>query len=58
MAGLLGQADARIFCRRMDAEMVAIDGIYTTADDISPNLRGRAVQAWLDGDAVVLSELD
>jgi len=58
MAGLLGQADARIFCSRMDAEMVAIDGIYTTADDIAPVLRGRPVQAWLEDDAVVLSALD
>jgi septum site-determining protein MinC len=58
MAGLLGQADARIFCSKMDAEMVAIDGIYTTADDIAPALRNRPVQAWLADDAVVLSALD
>nr|WP_283949671.1 septum site-determining protein MinC [Limobrevibacterium gyesilva] len=58
VAGLLGQPGARIFCRRLDAELLAIDGIYKTADDIEPELRGRAVQAWLDGEAVMLAALD
>jgi septum site-determining protein MinC len=58
VAGLVGNPRARIFCRRMDAELVAIDGVYQTADDMNPSLRGRAVQAWLDGDIMRMAALD
>ena len=57
IAGMAGDPAARIFCTRLDAELLAIDGIYKTAEDISPNLRGRPVQARLDGDAIILSAL-
>jgi septum site-determining protein MinC len=49
---------ARIFCRKFEAELVAIDGLYKASDDIDPHLRGRAVQAWLDGDALIMAALD
>ncbi|MDZ5696032.1 MULTISPECIES: septum site-determining protein MinC [Phyllobacteriaceae] len=52
MAGSMGNASARIFCRKLEAELLAIDGLYKTAEDIEPQLRGRAVQLWLDGDAI------
>ncbi len=58
IAGLAGNPRARIFCRRMDAELVAIDGVYQTADDMDAGLRGRAVQAWLDGEAMRMTALD
>ena len=48
----------RIFCRRLEAELLAIDGFYKTADEMDPALQGRAVQAWLDGDALVIAALD
>ena len=57
IAGLLG-AGARIFCTRLEAELLAIDGVYKVADDIVPALRGRPVQARLDGDAIILTPLD
>lgn len=50
MAGTMGNATARIFCRKLEAELVAIDGYYKTAEDLEPGLRGKAVQFWLDGD--------
>lgn len=50
MAGTSGNANARIFCRKMEAELVAIDGLYKTAEDMEHGLRGQAVQLWLDGD--------
>ena len=37
---------------------VAIDGVYLTADDMSPALRGKPVQAWLAGEAMMLATLD
>ena len=58
VAGIMGDARARIFCRRLEAELIAIDGLYRTADDIDPALRGRPVQAWLDGDSIAMAGLD
>ena len=58
IAGFTGNARARIFCRRFDAELLAIDGVYQTADDMDATLRGRAVQAWLDGGAMRMTALD
>jgi len=58
IAGLTGNNRARIFCRRMEAELLAIDGVYQTADDMSPTLRGKPVQAWLAGEAMMLALLD
>jgi septum site-determining protein MinC len=62
IAGLLGPgpngARPRIFCRRLEAELLAIDGVYKTADEISPSLQGRPVQAWLDGDELKVAALD
>jgi septum site-determining protein MinC len=58
VAGFNGNPRARVFCRRLEAELVAIDGVYRTADDMDPSLRGRAVQAWLDGGTVVMAALD
>ena len=58
IAGLTGNSRARIFCRKMEAELLAIDGIYQTADDMSAALRGKPVQAWLAGEAMMLATLD
>jgi septum site-determining protein MinC len=33
MACSTGNARARIFCRKIEAELLAIDGLYKTADD-------------------------
>lgn len=58
IAGLTGNHRARIFCRKLEAELLAIDGVYQTADDMSAALRGRPVQAWLTGEAMMLATLD
>ena len=58
IAGVAGNAKARIFCRRLEAELLAIDGLYRTADAMDPGLRGRAVQAWLDGQTMQVAALD
>jgi septum site-determining protein MinC len=58
IAGLTGNHGARIFCRRLEAELLAIDGVYQTADDMDPTLRGRPVQAWLAGEVMKLATLD
>jgi septum site-determining protein MinC len=58
IAGLTGNNRARIFCRKLEAELLAIDGVYQTADDMNATLRGRPVQAWLAGGAMMLATLD
>lgn len=57
MAGSLGNGSARIFCRRLEAELLSIDGIYTTADELSPELQGQPVHLWLDGDEIKAQKL-
>ena len=48
LAGATGNARARIFCHRVEAELLAINSYYRTADDIEESLRRRPAQAWLD----------
>ncbi|MBP2448419.1 septum site-determining protein MinC [Rhizobium leguminosarum] len=57
MAGSIGNASARIFCRKLEAELVAIDGVYKMAEDMAANLRGQAVQLWLEDDAIMAEKL-
>jgi septum site-determining protein MinC len=57
-AGASGNTEARIFCRRLEAELVAIDGNYLTAEQCAPELIGRPVQIRLDDGAVIMGLLD
>ncbi len=50
IAGLSGNKGARIFCRKLEAELLAIEGVYKTADDMDRALHGRAAQAWLNAE--------
>jgi septum site-determining protein MinC len=58
LAGCNGNRSARILCRKLEAELLAIDGYYRAADDISPALRGRPAQAWLDDTMVKVAEIE
>jgi septum site-determining protein MinC len=58
VAGAHGEAHARIFCRRLEAEFLAVGGVYITADEIEANVRGQAVQAWLENEMVKIARLD
>lgn len=58
MAGVNGNSAARIFCQRIEAELLAIDGYYQTAEDIDINLRNRPAQAWLAGDVMKITPLN
>jgi septum site-determining protein MinC len=49
VAGVQGLLGARIFCQRLDAELVAISGAYLTADDIPEARRGRPAQIHFEG---------
>lgn len=58
LAGAQGNEGARIFCRDFHAELVAIAGRYKVLDDIPDNLRGKAVQVWLEQDQIMIAALD
>jgi len=58
MAGVNGNSAARIFCRKIEAELLAIDGYYQTAEEIDASLRNRPAQAWLEGDAMRITALN
>ena len=53
IAGVSGHGKARIFCRRFEAEFLAIDGRYLAADALDPKLHGKPVQAELEGDRLI-----
>jgi len=58
LAGSTGNPRARIFCNKAEAELLAIDGFYRTADDIEPSLRRQPIQAWLQGDVMLIAPLN
>ncbi|MFB9262338.1 septum site-determining protein MinC [Bradyrhizobium erythrophlei] len=58
MAGINGNSAARIFCQKIEAELLAIDGYYQTAEEIGDRLRNRPAQAWLEGDALRITPLN
>jgi septum site-determining protein MinC len=58
MAGVNGNSNARIYCQRIEAELLAIDGYYQTAEEIDETLRNRPAQAWLQGDTMKITPLN
>lgn len=58
MAGANGNAKARIFCRKVEAELLAIAGYYRTADDLVEDLKNRPIQAWLNGETMLIAALE
>lgn len=58
MAGVNGNSSARIYCQKIEAELLAIDGFYQTAEEIDVSLRNRPAQAWLHGDTMKITPLN
>ena len=58
MAGVNGNSSARIYCQKIEAELLAIDGYYQTAEEIDEALRNRPAQAWLQGDTMKITPLN
>ena len=57
LAGLRGNTQARIYCRALEAELIAVAGCFQVAEDIDPALRGRPAQVFLDGEDLVTAPL-
>jgi septum site-determining protein MinC len=58
LAGAQGDVKARIFCREFHAELVAIAGHYKVMEEIPKELRGKAVQVWLEADKLNLAVME
>ncbi|GBR52842.1 septum formation inhibitor [Neokomagataea thailandica NBRC 106555] len=57
IAGITEHSGARIFAQKMEAELLAIDGFYTTADELEASSFGNAAQALLINDQITLRAL-
>ena len=57
LAGAQGDANARIYCLDFQAELVSIAGRYRVFEEIPAELRGKPVQAWLDGERLLIEAL-
>jgi septum site-determining protein MinC len=58
IAGARGNAEARIFASSMEAELVAIAGIYRTAETALPaQIFGKSAQVRLDGEKLLIEAL-
>lgn len=58
MAGVNGNSAARIYCQKIEAELLAIDGYYQTAEEIDASLRSRPAQAWLESSIMKITALN
>ena len=57
LAGAQGDASARIYCMDFQAELISIAGRYRVFEDLPSELRGKPVQAWLDGEKLLIEAL-
>ena len=57
LAGVQGDENARIFCRSLQAELVAVAGHYRLSDQISADLRDAPAMIWLRGGELELNAL-
>jgi septum site-determining protein MinC len=58
LAGVYGNEGARVFCRRFEAELIAVGSYYKVLEEIEPRLRQKPVQAWLSGNDLKIATLD
>lgn len=57
LAGIGGDTTARIFCQKLEAELVAIAGHYRLLDDIDTNLKGSPAMVWLEGEKLKIAPM-
>lgn len=57
LAGVNGDKAARIFCQSLEAELVAVAGLYRTSDDLGPAVRQQRVQVFLQDETLCVEPL-
>jgi len=58
IAGMGGNSAARIFCKKLQAELLAINGVYQTADGMPQSVLGKPVHVWLEAEQMKISVLE
>jgi len=58
IAGARGDNNARVFVRRHEAELLAVAGIYMTAEQMDAGLKNKPVQVWLDNGRLKIDVMD
>jgi septum site-determining protein MinC len=58
LAGIYGSETARVFCRRFEAELIAIGSTHKVTEEIDPKLRQKPVQAWVAGNELKIASLE
>lgn len=48
LAGIKGDTEARVFCQRLEAELISIAGNFILSESIDKAVWGKAVQVYLD----------
>lgn len=57
LAGIFGDTSVRIFCQKLEAELVAIAGRYRLLDDIDTELKGKPAMIYLDGEKLMIEPM-
>ena len=57
LAGAQGDVAARIFCQNFQPELISIAGRYRVFEEVPVELKGRPVQAWLEGESLKFAAL-
>lgn len=57
LAGVNGDTSARIFCHELDAELIAIAGLYRTSETLEADTPREYVQVYLEGDRLNVESL-
>jgi septum site-determining protein MinC len=57
LAGAGGNDQARIFCQRLEAELISIAGVYVSADELPRDKIGKPVQISQREGSLVITEL-
>jgi septum site-determining protein MinC len=57
LAGARGDEQARIFCQKLEADLISIAGVYLSSDELPEDKRGKAVQVQLHEGELLISEL-
>jgi len=57
LAGARGNVDARIFCGRLEAELISIAGHYLPSESLPANYVGQEVQIKLESEKIIFDKL-
>ncbi len=57
LAGVSGDDNARIFCSRLDAELVSINGLYQIADDFTGDVLNQPAQIRFEDEKLIFEPL-